>query len=54
MSKLYNSQKGDIIEVKLMYDSSDTYFKMKARISNLYQMKILTDSLREKGVIFPE
>jgi len=43
---------GDIIEVKLMYRSSETYFKGKADVTNKAQMQLLGESLKEKGVLF--
>jgi len=46
---------GDLVEVCLIDRFSDSkYFKGRADINNLAQMKLLGESLKEKGVVFPE
>lgn len=43
---------GDMIEIKLMTSSFNTYFKTKAHIHNQREMAKLIEDLRMKGVRF--
>lgn len=44
------TRKGDMLEVKLMNRNFEPYFKARFDLSNKKQIKLLRDTLRDKGI----
>jgi len=53
LRKISYRKVGDILEVKIMDENYNPYFRKKARINDKKQMNELKESIKEKGYNFP-